>query len=916
VRAAAAYEELIFDDVPLASIPFDETIGCQESVTNSMDIDEPPGVQTVQMELDTPQPIIPEIEHPQAKVTDSSELKDHHQNQHIEMSKLHQALAMFADLTGMSRSEWAALREILYLVKHGPESTVPDDVQQLPLQLSTLKDRMRRRLPLMDMRKAKIPVKFEKLPTQTESHKDKGTEKKQYTSIVETEIQFIDPVSLFKKILSSDIAKEMYIGPATFVDEPTELYHSHAWASSVRTTGGKYAHLRIGDNIGAVVFPSDFVYYRCQDLNCVCHEAADDEAYNLHIGRIYGVGYDRRANPCTTKDGDLALQIQEALYQGDERLATLALYPAHEDDELVLTANYVYIPESSVVGHANDHIYVDRQFGEVHEDPLPPETFANKVKNAKQAAEAAQSRLGDWIAKQQINGRAMRGRKPKIPAVPQSYPKYNELPTSRPREVFFVRRIVYGDRVTPLCHTHPIRAELEFEVYGRRLYESAWDIANGNPLTISCPLLTFIDGFGVYRNSYRSLMGFYIIPAALSEEDRNLQSNVFPIVLGPHGSDFKDVITALHSLADLDQGIMTEIKGEEVRICAFTMCYTGDMPQQAENSGLKGPRAHKFCRFCFIGSKAPDAILDIDIVTHGRFHVQTKHMQDMLAHQLTTQKARDEFGTQWGINEAHPPLASISPALDLILTRGPDAAHSEYGGLSNLMHFMLRDSILTKLARQEYAAVLRSWPFPPGCQRLQSPLHHLASYSLSDHARWSIIIPALLRHWLRETHVQPFFADQARQYGDPVNLIVATCAAIAKSNSVLMGRKISYTDRQNMDQIIRKARLMFSQLCNFASRSILANPRSRVGSRGGSQVPSVEASRSGSILLGQMEDVQQENNIITGLEKEQGKATRAAQYLNDTMRPNIHIGVHYPQFAEEYALPKNLNVLSGEDFHR
>jgi hypothetical protein len=229
---------------------------------------------------------------------------------------------------------------------------------------------------------------------------------------------------------------------------------------------------------------------------------------------------------------------------------------------------------------------------------------------------------------------------------------------------------------------------------------------------------------------------------------------------------------------------------------------------------------------------------------------------------------------------------------------------------------MLRDSILTKLARQEYAAVLRSWPFPPGCQRLQSPLHHLASYSLSDHARWSIIIPALLRHWLRETHIQPFFADQARQNGDPVNLIVATCAAIAKSNSVLMGRKISYTDRQNMDQIIRKARLMFSQLCNFASRSILANPRSRVGSRAGSQVASVAASRSGSILLGQMEEVQQENNIITGLEKEQGKATRAAQYLNDTMRPNIHIGVHYPQFAEEYALPKNLNVLSGEDFHR
>ena len=124
---------------------------------------------------------------------------------------------------------------------------------------------------------------------------------------------------------------------------------------------------------------------------------------------------------------------------------------------------------------------------------------------------------------------------------------------------------------------------------------------------------------------------FYVAPASLHHQDRCRESNVFPLALGPHGSDFSQVVKALHSMRHLDQGIRARINGEDVRLCAFTMCYTGDMPQQAENSGFKGPRAHKFCRFCYIGAKPeaatdnPTAIMDIDTVKHGRYHVQTTH---------------------------------------------------------------------------------------------------------------------------------------------------------------------------------------------------------------------------------------------------------------------------------------------------
>ena len=69
---------------------------------------------------------------------------------------------------------------------------------------------------------------------------------------------------------------------------------------------------------------------------------------------------------------------------------------------------------------------------------------------------------------------------------------------------------------------------------------------------ISCPILVFIDGFGLYRNSYRSLIGVYAIVAGLTAEDRNRQANVFPLTLSPHGSNFVDTVKSFGSLGALD----------------------------------------------------------------------------------------------------------------------------------------------------------------------------------------------------------------------------------------------------------------------------------------------------------------------------------------------------------------------------
>lgn len=56
-------------------------------------------------------------------------------------------------------------------------------------------------------------------------------------------------------------------------------------------------------------------------------------------------------------------------------------------------------------------------------------------------------------------------------------------------------------------------------------------------------------------------------------------------------------------------------------------------------------------------------------------------------------------------------LQLISLALDIIVTRPTDPAHSEYGSISNLLYKLLLNAILKPAAQTEYARVLRSFLF-------------------------------------------------------------------------------------------------------------------------------------------------------------------------------------------------------------
>ncbi len=84
----------------------------------------------------------------------------------------------------------------------------------------------------MKLRRQELDVVQQQLPTQS---------KQKEVRVVKSMIHFFDPIDLFKTVLSSaEFRANFHTGMACSVDQPSELYHSFAWASSVKACSEEY----------------------------------------------------------------------------------------------------------------------------------------------------------------------------------------------------------------------------------------------------------------------------------------------------------------------------------------------------------------------------------------------------------------------------------------------------------------------------------------------------------------------------------------------------------------------------------------------------------------------------------------------------------------------------------------------------
>lgn len=509
---------------------------------------------------------------------------------------------------------------------------------------------------------------------------------------------------------------------------------------------------------------------------------------------------------------------------------------------------------------------------------------------------------------------------------------------------YVIRRIFSRTRykakqpyVRPVWQARSIRSELEILHFGRRYLLNTF--ANNDLDVISLPLKNFTNGFGLYRNMHRSLIGFYFLFANLSFQEANRRSNVVAFTLGPHGSNLANIVAAivLYLLA-LDAGEEIDIPGRSrVLLCAFTSYFIGDMPQQKKNSGLLSQNANYGCSKCIIRNE-DQAILQYDTVTNGRYHHENERARQRLeSRRNKSQKQAEETAT--GMSAEAPAMQVFTPALDIIWTRLNDPAHSEYAGLTHLINKLLLEAALLDKAKLEFAVRLKAIPFPPGWGRLPSPINHLTSYKLSEHARASVIFPLTLRNWLKDEHLKPFFANAIKvnlselahqisiDSGFPVagisaaGLIVRVLSAVARSNTNLMSNSSNKQQRAEFMAELISIRYLFQRLMEAAAQASRDNPRSRevtpASSRrgsisGSSGSTSRPATRGSAAQAGSSRAESHALPLPTP-----ARVTKGSQrYASDEKRPNVHVGLHYQAAEEEIGANCNAAVLVGEDKHR
>lgn len=329
------------------------------------------------------------------------------------------------------------------------------------------------------------------------------------------------------------------------------------------------------------------------------------------------------------------------------------------------------------------------------------------------------------------------------------------------RDRFVIRRIINarakGTVVTPICLSNPIASELKIQYYSRLYLETLDNYYSRNRRTISLPFLLFIDRFGLYRNVYRSLIGFYCILVCISFYKRARRANVFPITLRPYRSNFATIVNAIgnRGLTDLDKGVEIQIDGKRVLLVAFTFAMIRDMPQQQKNSRMKTQKANLSCRICFIYvDERRD--LDFDTFSDGRYYYTVMYIRQDIARRIT-QKSRDDYTVLQGVDPSPDSIAlqeRIVLASDIIVTRLGDPVYSEYSSLSRMLYNLLIEGVLTLSAAKEYVSLLRIFPFLLSQPRIQGLLYYLKSYNLSEHVRQSYIIPILLRVQLQTKHIR------------------------------------------------------------------------------------------------------------------------------------------------------------------
>jgi hypothetical protein len=670
---------------------------------------------------------------------------------------------------------------------------------------------------------------------------------------------------------STMIKSQGHFGMANIVDDPSEFWESESWGVSNRTTSGEFAMVRGGSAAPHPVLGSEFVWFY------------DDED-KQRLGRVLFVGWDYTA---------------DASAKGVE-------------GEVTLLINYVYAP-----GALPERLQQTAMSASLTISTPLQELFLIENETPMKVKERQ-------IRKQE-------------PSVFLDYRFGTDQPHPQHPQHKFIIRHIFTKSVPPtlrkLVLSAPPRGELEIEHYTRD--EILGRLSSTTHTILSLPYTAFIDGFGLYRNMHRSIIGKYLQWSFMNKVDRKRQINVFPLTLGPFGASWEDVVKLLVHLSGLELGVdVTLDDGTKVTICAPCLACVGDMPQQQANAGCKSQNAEFFCRFCLIGS-ARKGDLKYDIVSNARYHNEMVRVR-AYAETLSQNKKLALF-QQFGLSKDPSWLYLLTPALDRLRSCPPDAAHSEFKGIARQIITCLFDDVLKPSFHEAFAQQFAALPTPPGWPRNSHIKRHFGSYSMQEFGRASIMLPVVLRKWLSPIHLRKRYLEAINAILDAredntghegINFLVHCFSMIAKSNALFVAPILHKADRKWVQSIGIESRERYQDILGFAVHAagkgiappaaVVGNPHSRfspAGRRGSmdSEASNVTETQLDDTMFGEEEEASDAQLTLKASEK---AGVRKVALERKRQTPNVHSILHFYDIVIQYASSLNVLTFQGEDRHR
>ena len=287
-----------------------------------------------------------------------------------------------------------------------------------------------------------------------------------------------------------------------------------------------------------------------------------------------------------------------------------------------------------------------------------------------------------------------------------------------------------------------------------------------------------------------------------------------------------------------------------------------------------------------------------------------------------------------------------------------------------LILYVLDNSVV----QQQYATMFSKIQYPSGWSRLQNPLRHRLSWTLAEQARALLLTGLILRKWLTINKIKtPLRRALELEYSQEIaefrslpgapelnaaGIITRTFMSLAASYAATTKSTLTSEDRDAMERWCLAGRKAFQRLIQAAVVA-LPPPRKKKTGEGtpapstagsantafpselGSQVNSIAgfscASNDASETDEQLDAVETgeptandeetvgaclgDTAVLAkpGSRKKKGPNTadlNKKQLARWAHRPNVHIGLHYPMYAQHFGTLWNAVVLIGEAYHK